>query len=165
MNTEPSAQELLTRRQFRLQAAVAGGGLASPVNLLGQAAPVTSGDAVKTTPLLQGWTLKSIEPQGDGSAESSARWDRRPRERGGCASRPCRPWGVTFYWSMARSRSPGCRGARRSASGRACGIGYLRCSLPRGWGDHQGGGSRRGRGIHPTAPRWTGSALAAGVGY
>ena len=35
MNTETSPQELLTRRQFLLQAAAVGGALATPVNLFG----------------------------------------------------------------------------------------------------------------------------------
>ena len=38
---------------------------------------------------------------------------------GGCPSRPCRPWCMTFCWPMARSRNPGCRAARRSVFGRA----------------------------------------------
>ena len=69
MKTETSSQEALTRRQFLLQAAVVGGALATPVSLFGQAALVASGDTVETTELLQGWSLKSIEPQTDLSAE------------------------------------------------------------------------------------------------
>ena len=69
MNADPSLQETLTRRQFLVQAAVVGGALATPVSLFGQAAPVASGDAVETTELLQGWSLKSIEPQAELTAE------------------------------------------------------------------------------------------------
>jgi len=69
MKTETPPEEALTRRQFLLQAAAVGGALATPVSLLGQTAPVTSGDAVETTELRQGWNLKSIEPQTDLTAE------------------------------------------------------------------------------------------------
>src|SRR5512135_80926 len=69
MKTETSPRELLTRRQFLLQTAAVGGALATPVGALGQGEPVASGDAVEATELLRGWSLKSIEPQADLTAE------------------------------------------------------------------------------------------------
>ena len=73
MNADPSLQGPLTRRQFLLQAAAVGGALATPLNLLGRAEGGTSGDAVESTNLLQGWSLKSIEPQADLTAEFLSR--------------------------------------------------------------------------------------------
>ena len=69
MNADPSLQEALTRRQFLLQAAAMGGALTTPVSLFGQAVPVASGEAVETTELLHGWSLKSVEPQTGLTAE------------------------------------------------------------------------------------------------
>ena len=69
MKVETQPQEAVTRRQFLLQAAVVGGALATPVNLLGQPETVASGDAVKATELLRGWSLKSVEPQAELTAE------------------------------------------------------------------------------------------------
>ena len=46
-----------------------GGTLAAPVDLLGRAAAVASGEAVETTELVRGWSLKSIEPQAELTAE------------------------------------------------------------------------------------------------
>ena len=73
MRIETPTQEALTRRQFLLQAAAVAGALATPVSLFGQAAPVASGEAVETTELLHGWSLKSVEPQADLTAEFLSR--------------------------------------------------------------------------------------------
>ena len=69
MKTETPPEDALTRRQFLLQAAAMGGAMATPVSLFGQAVPLTSGQSVETTELLQGWSLKSIEPQTGLTAE------------------------------------------------------------------------------------------------
>ena len=46
-----------------------GEALATPVSLFGQAVPVASGEAVEMIELLRGWSLKSVEPQADLTAE------------------------------------------------------------------------------------------------
>lgn len=69
MKTETSPQELPSRRQFLWQAAAVGGALATPVNLLAQAEAGASRGGVEMTELLRGWSLKSVEPQADLTAE------------------------------------------------------------------------------------------------
>jgi beta-galactosidase/beta-glucuronidase len=82
MKTETSPQELLTRREFLLQAAAVGGAMATPGPLFGQAAPAASGDGVETIELRQGWSLKSIESQTDLTAEFLSQAERAPTSDG-----------------------------------------------------------------------------------
>ena len=65
MSTDYSSRETLTRRQFLAQAIIASSALAAPVNLFGQTEAAASGEALVTTELLQGWSLKSVEPNAE----------------------------------------------------------------------------------------------------
>jgi hypothetical protein len=119
MNTETSARELLTRRQFLLQTAVAGGALATPVNLLGQAVPDAAGAAVETTELRQGWSLKSIGPQADLTAEFLSQAGRAALGDGWLpvASMPAMVHDVLL--AHGKIEEPWLPGARRSVIGLA----------------------------------------------
>jgi len=69
MNSDNLSAETLTRRQFLVQTAIVGGALAAPVSLFGQTQPDGSGEGVEVTELSQGWSLKSIKPCAELSAD------------------------------------------------------------------------------------------------
>lgn len=69
MRIDTPTSEALTRRQFLLQAAVVGSALSSPISVFGQAEPDASGQGVEATELVRDWSLKSIEPRAELTAE------------------------------------------------------------------------------------------------